>query len=42
MVIAGSKVSSNKIQKAGFTFTFPTVELALTDLLYKKESTEVA
>lgn len=33
LVINGSIVSSAKIQKAGFTFKFPTLETALDDLL---------
>lgn len=36
LVLNGLNVSSAKIQKAGFTFTFPTLERALADLLGKK------
>jgi hypothetical protein len=35
MILNGSIVSSAKIQKTGFTFQYPTVELALDDLLKK-------
>jgi uncharacterized protein (TIGR01777 family) len=36
MVLYGLNVSSAKIQKAGFTFSFPTLEVAIADLLGKK------
>lgn len=33
LILNGSVVSSSKIQKAGFSFRFPTIETALNDLL---------
>jgi uncharacterized protein len=36
IVLGGSKVSSSKIQQAGFSFQFDTLEKALRDLLAKK------
>jgi uncharacterized protein len=33
MLLKGSKISSGKIQTAGYTFLFPCLENALTDLL---------
>ena len=36
LVLYGLNVSSAKIQKTGFTFTYPTLELAIVDLLGKK------
>jgi len=36
IILKGSKVSSEKIQRAGFSFKFDTLEKALADLLKKK------
>lgn len=33
VLYGGSKVSSEKIEKSGFAFSFPTIEMALDDLL---------
>lgn len=38
MVVQGSNVSSEKIQKAGFTFQFSNLDLALRDLLNSKKN----
>lgn len=37
LLLKGRKVSSKKIQDAGYKFLYPTVEMALTDILGKKK-----
>lgn len=38
ILLTGSKVSSDKLIKAGFKFTFPTIQSALTNLITAKNS----
>ena len=37
ILINGSRVSSNKLVKAGYEFKFPSIQSALTDLLAKNQ-----
>jgi hypothetical protein len=38
MIVNGSKVSSEKIRKTGFKFTYPDLQAALIDQLEKQKA----